>query len=352
MTFFNRNSVRSISRGGSLLLLLFYFNGCTSERDQHQWTGLTMGTTYQVKITHQPLAAKEVTAIKQKVDSTLVEVNRQMSTYDPQSEISKFNDFRDTVAFPVSKEFYTVVKKAIAVSRLSGQAFDITVGPLVDLWGFGKKGSRQSPPAEEEIRSLMDRIGIENLQTVDGNALKKKIPALNIDLSAIAKGYGVDAVAARLEEAGFENYMIEIGGEVRTRGLNDSGEAWKIGIDSPGLSSLPGEDIRMILALQDVAVATSGDYRNYFEYDGKIFSHTIDPSTGKPVDHDLASTTVVAKNCMEADALATALMVMGKDKGLTFIESIKGVEALFITRRGKDRFDVFQSSGFKQYVFK
>jgi len=188
MTFFNRNSVRSISAGGSLLLLLFYFNGCISDADQHQWTGLTMGTTYQVKITHHRLAAREVTAVKQKVDSTLVEVNRQMSTYDPQSEISQFNDFRDTIAFPVSREFNTVVKKAIDVSHLSGQAFDITVGPLVDLWGFGKKGPRQSPPAEEEIRALMDRIGIENLQTVDGNALKKKIPALNIDLSAIAKG--------------------------------------------------------------------------------------------------------------------------------------------------------------------
>ena len=352
MMFFNLNFLKRLLKGGGLLLLLFYFSACISDGNQQQWTGLTMGTTYQVKITHQPLSEKEVTAIKQKVDSTLVDVNRQMSTYDPQSEISRFNDFRDTVAFPVSREFNMVVKEAIAVSRLSGQTFDITVGPLVDLWGFGKKGSRQSPPAEEEIRALMDRIGIENLSTVDGNALKKKIPGLNIDLSAIAKGYGVDAVAAMLEKAGCENYMVEIGGEVRTRGLNDSGEAWKIGIDSPGLSSLPGEDIRMILALQDVAVATSGDYRNYFEYDGKIFSHTIDPATGRPVVHDLASTTVVAKNCMKADALATALMVMGKDKGLTFIESVKDVEALFITRRGKDHFDVFQSSGFKQYVFK
>jgi thiamine biosynthesis lipoprotein len=350
MMFFNQNLRQIVTLRSSLWLLLFYFTGCLQDSIQLQWSGQTMGTSYQIKLTHQHLTQSQIDELKQKVDATLIEVNRQMSTYDPQSEISRFNDFLDTVAFPVSEEFAMVVQTAIDISWKSGKTFDITVGPLVNLWGFGKKSSRFSPPGNTEIKSLMDRIGIENLRTVGGNSLKKKIPLLNIDLNAIAPGYGVDAVAAQLEKAGLSNFMVEIGGEVIARGLNASDEAWKIGIDSPGLASLPGEDIRVILALQDMAVATSGDYRNYFEFKGQIYSHTIDPSTGKPVTHDLASATVVTKNCMEADAYATALMVMGKEKGMAFIETVKETEALFITRRGKNSYDVFQSSGFKKYV--
>ena len=146
--------------------------------------------------------------------------------------------------------------------------------------------------------------------------------------------------------------MVEIGGEVVAKGYNARGELWRIGIDSPGLANLPGQDIRTILALKDVAVATSGDYRNFFEYEGKIYSHTINPNTGKPVTHDLASATVIAKDCMTADALATAIMVMGKDEGMKFIEKIENAEALLITRREIDSYSSFQSSGFAQFIYR
>jgi len=275
-------------------LLLFYLTSCGKSDNQYGWTGSTMGTTYQVKITHIVLAENEIYQLKNQVDSVLVEVNRQMSTYDPQSEISRFNEYEDTLSFPVSPEFAGVVSKAIEISKISDNAFDITVANLVNLWGFGKRGKRIVPPLEEDIFAELKNVGNRNIKAVNGKALKKLKAEVEIDLSAIAKGYGVDVVAHLLESRKILNFMVEVGGEIMARGNNASGGPWKIGIDSPGLANLPGQDIRSILALKDVAVATSGDYRNYFEYNGHIYSHTIDPKTGRPVTHDLASATIIA----------------------------------------------------------
>ena len=334
-----------------MLLLLYLMSGGNGE-NQYGWSGITMGTTYQVKITRILLTENEISHLRSQVDLALIEVNRQMSTYDPQSEISRFNDYKDTLSFPVSSEFAGVVSRAIEVSKLSDNLFDITVANLVNLWGFGKKGKRIVPPSEEDISANLKNVGIKFIKSVNGKALKKSNPLVRIDLSAIAKGYGVDVVARILEAGGILNYMVEIGGEVMAKGINAHSELWKIGIDSPGLASLPGQDIRTILALKDVAVATSGDYRNYFEYEGKIYSHTINPNTGKPVTHDLASATVIARDCMTADALATAIMVMGKDEGMIFIEKIRDAEVLMITRRSVDSFSTFQSSGFSQFIYR
>jgi len=275
-----------------------------------------------------------------------------MSTYDPGSDISRFNNYEDTTAFEVSTAFINVIEEALQVYQTSGEAFDITVAPLVNLWGFGTKGHRVSPPTQEEISSVLKNVGSRYLVIKGENLIKKKIPALQLDLSAIAKGYGVDVVSRVLRDEGFENFMVEIGGEVCTRGNKAGGEFWKIGIDAPNLHSLPGQNIQAILELKDIAVATSGDYRNYFEYNGKIYSHTINPHTGFPVTHNLASVTVVAQNCMEADALATALMVMGWEKGIDYIEKIKNAEAFFIIRKDKESYETFQSSGFKKYLQK
>ncbi len=310
-----------------------------------------MGTTYQIKIAHTSLSQQDVSGLKVKIDSVLAEVNCQMSTYDPESEISRFNQFQDTTAFNVSTHFVTVVQKALVVWKDSGYAFDITVEPLVNLWGFGRKGQRFIPPADNEIQSTLEIVGARKLTTVKGEALKKQIPDLQIDLSAIAKGYGADIVAQMLTDEGFDHYLIEIGGEVVARGLNMKGDLWKIGIDSPGLSSIPGQNLKAVLVLDNAAIATSGDYRNYFEYDNKIYSHTIDPQTGKPVTHNLASATVVTNDCMSADALATALLVLGKEKGLSFIEEINQAEAFMIVRKEKGEFETFQSSGFSKYIY-
>jgi thiamine biosynthesis lipoprotein len=250
----------------------------------------------------------------------------------------------------VSAEFFSVVKEALKVYESSGKAFDITVAPLVNLWGFGSEGHRVTPPKSSEISSVLKNIGSMYLKTEGDHLLIKKIPALQLDLSAIAKGYGVDVVTRIFLQERLENFMIEIGGEVYTHGNKAGGEYWKIGIDAPNLHSLPGQNIQAILLLKNVAVATSGDYRNFFEYNGKIYSHTINPQTGFPVTHNLASVTIVAQNCMEADALATAIMVMGWEKGLDYIEKIENVEALFIIRKDKESFETFQSSGFSRYL--
>jgi thiamine biosynthesis lipoprotein len=311
-----------------------------------------MGTVFQVKITHTKLSQDDIHQLKLNIDSALVEINRQMSTYDPVSEISRFNDLQDTIAFKVSPEFVSVIEKALDISEKSGYAFDVTIAPLVNLWGFGEKGRRIIPPYDEEISANLKNIGAKNLSTVGKHSLKKRIPSLRIDLGAIAKGYGVDVVTQILHRSGLNNFMVEIGGEVSARGLNKMKELWKIGIDVPRFANLPGQEIEAILALKDNSVATSGDYRNYFEYENKIYSHTIDPKTGRPVTNNMASATVVAKSCMEADALATAIMVLGKEKGLAFIESIDIAEAFIIVRTSKDTYQTFQSSGFSKYIDK
>jgi len=334
----------------SLALLLFYFLGCDTPEQLSGWSGMTMGTTYQVKIAQISISENRLQNIRAKVDSALIEVNRQMSTYDPGSEISRFNKLKDTTKFDVSRQFITVVKQALMVYGSSEAAFDITVAPLVNLWGFGINRQRIAPPTKKEISSVLKSIGSRHLVVKGENGLKKNVPNLQLDLSAIAKGYGVDVVSRILNHGQFNNFMVEIGGEVYAQGEKTGGNLWKIGIDAPSLASLPGQNIQAILSLKDVAVATSGDYRNYFEYDGKIYSHTIDPVTGYPVTHNLASATVIAKNCMKADALATALMVMGKEKGILYIESIKNAEALFIIRKDKESYETFQSSGFERYL--
>jgi len=333
-------------------LLLFCYLSCVPSPDvpQYTWHGRTMGTTYMVKVTHTKLNANELAEIKNKVEEALIEVNRQMSPYDPQSEISKFNSSKDTTSFRVSLQFVRVVQTALEVYRASEGAFDITVAPLVDLWGFGSKGITKEIPSETEIDSALKNVGSMNLQVIDHVHIKKKIPDLHLDLSAIAKGYGVDVAANILEASGLSNYMVEIGGEVVARGLNAKKEAWKIGIDKPKYNLLPGQELQGILALHDVAVATSGDYRNFFEIAGKKYSHTIDPKTGRPVIHNLASTTIIAQQCMYADALATAVMVMGKEKGIKWIENMPGVEALLIIRHDGDRFESLSTSGFSKYL--
>lgn len=309
-----------------------------------------MGTTYQVKITHVTLSEDNIQHLRSRVDSALVEVNRQMSPYDPASEISQFNNFHETSGFVVSPEFAGVVSKAINISRISGGAFDVTIGPLVDLWGFGKRGQRITPPSDGEINKKLEITGIDNLSVIEGSMLKKNISDLQIDLSAIAKGFGVDVVTEILESEGYDNYMVEIGGEVYARGLNAQKSEWKIGIDTPQLASLPGQNIKAILLLKGVAVATSGDYRNYFEYEEKLFSHMINPFTGRPVTHNLASVTVIAQNCADADAYATALLVMGVEKGLELIDRIEGIETYMIVRENSDNYKIFQSKGFNKYL--
>jgi thiamine biosynthesis lipoprotein len=289
-------------------------------------SGNTMGTQFNVKLATSDVDAAD---LQQDIEASLAHVERMMSTYMPDSEISRFNQNATTDWFKVSHEFCFSVDEALALSTLTDGSFDITVGPLVNLWGFGPGDIIQEPPADEKISAVMASVGYEHLQADCARpALKKDIAGLFLDMSAFGKGFAVDRVADRLEDAGFHDYLVEIGGELRLAGHNASGEKWAIGIEVPLVDQ---RRPHTVVHLTDTAVATSGDYRNYFEVDGERFSHTIDTRTGRPVTHSLASVTVIDDSAYRADALATALLVMGPDKGME-LAAREDLAVLFLLR--------------------
>jgi thiamine biosynthesis lipoprotein len=276
-------------------------------------SGATMGTEYNVRVVG-PAGGLNLAAIKQRVDRRLAAINKQMSTYQPDSEISRFNQYAGDDWFAVSAETAQVVAAGLEVSRSTHGAFDVTVGPLVNLWGFGPTGRRDVAPSEEAIAECRARVGFARLEVRHGPpALRKRRADLSVDLSAIAKGFGVDEVARLLEQQAIRSYMVEIGGEVRTRGRKPDGGRWRIGIERPVAET---REIQCVVELEDCGLATSGDYRNFFEQQGRRYSHEIDPGTGRPVEHGLVSVSVLAGDCMTADAWATALLVLGPDAAL------------------------------------
>lgn len=307
-----------------------------------------MGTSYSVKIVYPNNMSQIPNSRTGKaVDSLLVLINNVMSVHDPESEISRFNDFRSTDWFAVSAELLFVVEKSLQVSEESEGAFDITVSPLIDLWGFGKTGIRQTIPPAETIEKYSQLVGYQYLETrKEPPALRKHIPQLQCNLSAIAKGYGVDRIAAWLDEQEFVNYMVEIGGEITSRGINLQGDPWRIGISEPDEMG----QIHRVVELWDKAIATSGDYRNYFEKDGVRYSHTLDPRTGWPITHKLASVTVIDSSCMMADSYATTIDVLGPEKGYEFARK-KSLPVYMLIRK-KDGFATEMTSPFSTTYLK
>lgn len=291
-------------------------------------TGSTMGTTWSVKWTGDP--ASPADDLHSRIQSRLADINRLMSTYDPESELSRFNRSETTDWFPVSAETALVVARALEIAELSGGAFDPTVGPLVNLWSFGPDRRTFAPPADEDLQQAQTAVGYQRVSVRNTPpALRRSDPQIQLDLSAIAKGFGVDALSALLDEAGVTNYLVEIGGEVRARGINED-HPWRLGIERPAELR---EGLAATVELEHGALATSGDYRNYFVKDGERFSHTIDPATGRPVTHTLASVSVLADDCMTADGWATALLVLGPQKGLEFANQ-QQLAAYFLIRDG------------------
>lgn len=306
--------------------------------------GATMGTTYTVKMVELP-SGLEPDSIRAEIDVILEKINRQMSTYLQDSELSEFNRRRVTDWIDVSQQLVDVLHQAQQISVLTEGAFDVTVGPLVNLWGFGPAPGDDQPPSDQAIRQAMDRVGYARLQVRSSPpAIKKHRADLYVDLSAIAKGYAADVIAENLLARGVDHYMVEIGGEVRARGRNARGTLWRIAIEKP--SSGP-RSVHTVIELNDLGMATSGDYRNYFETEGRRYSHTIDPRSGRPVTHELASVTVAHPSTMQADALATALMVLGADAGYRFAEEHE-LAAFFIVK-GEDGFYDKASTAFRQY---
>lgn len=314
-----------------------------------EFRGRTMGTTYMVKV----FGADEVDddTLRVKIDAELRSVNDQMSTYLKSSEITAFNQSASTEWFSVSPEFANVVRSAIEISRLTDGAFDITVGPLINAWSFGAAERTKQVPSESKIESLLKQIGYEKLSVrVDPPALKKSDPGLRIDLSAIAKGHGVDRVVGLLNKLGVQDVFVEVGGEVRTTGAKPEG-AWRVGIQLPDARS----NMVMIAhamkadAPAGSAMATSGDYRNFFEVNGKRYSHTIDPRNGKPVEHELASVSVVANSCMEADGWATALNVVGPQRGLELAVENE-LSVLLVSRTTAENYEMNGTGILAQYA--
>ncbi len=301
-------------------------------------TGSTMGTTFSVKIVRNNFlllgnVKKKLNELEQGINSILEDVNNKMSTYRKDSEISRFNSYGKNDWFTISNDTVFVISASLDVSRKTMGKFDITVGPLVNIWGFGKDFSKREIPEKTVIEKLKKKIGYKFLDVrYNPPALKKKLKGLYCDLSAIAKGFGVDRVAEFLDSKGFLNYLVEIGGEIRVRGVNGAGATWSVGIKSPKVR--PG--LSRVIHISDCSMATSGDYMNYFEKNGKRYSHTIDPDTGYPVIHDLVSVTVIHRSCMMADAYATAIDVLGPKKGLKF--ALKEKIPVFMIRHSGNKF--------------
>jgi thiamine biosynthesis lipoprotein len=303
------------------------------------WAQPTMGTICHITVSGS-IRKAELQTLRGQIDAALLNVNDQMSTWQPDSEISLFNAFHSEVLFPVSPEFSRVIRRALEISSLTDGAFDPTVKPLVDYWGFG------SGEAESSLDAVRETVGWQKV-IVSESGLNKRNDALQLDLSAIAKGYGVDRVAEVIQASGRIDYMVEIGGEVVTSGTNPTGSPWRIGVESPDPEQAFGASIFQVLELSGHALATSGDYRNFRERDdGSRYSHLIDPRTGHPAKTDIAAVSVLASNCMDADAVATALFVMGSEKGIPWVEDRPGFEALFILHAEDGAFRSVATGGF------
>lgn len=311
-----------------LLIIIGLLTACGPQLPPvREITGQTMGTSYSIKI----ISASELDtkALKSDIDYRLDGINRIMSTYDPDSILSRFNSHQGTDWYRVPYSLAYVVNAARQISEATDGAFDITVGPLVNLWGFGPQGPTTSQPPAEALAAARERVGYRKLSVrLDPPALRKSAPELSADLSAIAKGYAVDQIAALLETRDIDRYLVEIGGEVRARGHNAEDKPWQLGIEKP---STNGRSVQQVVPIKRASIATSGDYRNFFEADGQRFSHTIDPASGRPVAHRLASVSVLAPDCMMADGWATALMALGPKRGFELAERLD-VAAFFIVR--------------------
>ena len=307
-----------------------------------------MGTSYTLRFyASDELSETQTLELFKQVEEELALVNRQMSTYDPESELSRFNAQGKSEWFEVSGDLANVVGLANEVSTKTSGAFDVTVGPLVDLWGFGPDGRPEQVPDAKSVKSALKLVGYEAVESRSSpGGLKKEDPKTRVDLSAIAKGHGVDRVCDLFEAAGIESYFVEIGGEVRTKGGKPDGEPWRVGIQNPTVEQVDAP--LRILELEDLALATSGNYRNFYFRDGKFFSHTIDPGTGFPVKHRIVSASVVAEECALADAVATAMMTLGFERGLEVAE--KENWAVFLVTLGQDgQMVLAASSEFKKH---
>ncbi|MHB8121635.1 MAG: FAD:protein FMN transferase [Desulfuromonadaceae bacterium] len=331
MTGVSRRYLPVVLLAAGCLLLLLWFTRPGDSVSTVRLEGKTMGTTWSALLGKRPAGIDPV-SLQRQLQQQLDRINALMSTYDSASEVSRFNDSSSSDWFSVSAETAEVVELAQEISRLSDGAFDVTVGPLVDLWGFGPRPRSDRRPADSTVEAVRRQVGYRHLHVRNSPAgLRKDIPGLRIDLSAIAKGYAVDKLAETLSEQGVNNMVVEIGGEMRIKGRHPEGRSWQIAIEKPETGQ---RSVKRVLSLADTGLATSGNYRNFFVEDGQRYGHTIDPATGRPVRHRLASVTVLAPASARADALATALMALGDVRAQEFCRREK-IAAYLLIHQGE-----------------
>ena len=313
-----------------LLLLLAALAACGDQRlPQLELGGSALGTTFKVAIV-EPAVDLDTATLETGIAAALTRVDKLASTWRSDSELSRFNAANSTDWMEVSADFCSALADALEISRDTGGAFDVTVGPLVNLWGFGPDGTVAQPPSDSDIEHALQRVGFDKVHTdCERSVARKDDAAVYVDLSGWAKGLAVDVVAGVLDDRQVDNYLVEIGGELRVSGHNSERRKWAVAIEAPSTSQrVP----RAIVRVTDTSVATSGDYRNYFTYGDRRYSHTIDPRTGRPVTHDLAAVTVIHAVNAYADAMATALLVLGPENGPSLARDL-GIAAYFLVRR-------------------
>jgi len=328
-----------------LLFLALFILSCSGNKNEKiQIQGKIFGTYYRV-LTYGETS--KVESLREEIDQYLSHLNMIYSTYDPNSELSKLNKYREENSIGVSALLYDVIKVSQSIYKQTQGYFDITVGPIVNAWGFGPNGV-QKKPTDKEIEKLSAFVGFDKLKVLKNQEVLKTNSNIYIDLSAIAKGYAVDMLALYLQEKGYKNLLVEIGGEIRTIGKKLNGSGFKVGIEKPELNQTG--KIVSIVELSDMSMATSGSYRNFKKYQDKVFSHTIDPITKKPALNNVISVTVIHEECALADAYATAFMAMGAKKSLEFANNNK--LGIYILMKNGEKVDILQSNYFPENMKK
>ena len=309
--------------------------------DYRKIEGTAQGTTYTITFD-----ANEKRFVKSDADSIFRIMDQSMSLWDSTSIISKFN--KSLSSQIIDEHFKNVLQKSYKIYQQSNGAFDPSIGPLIKSWGFIRKNDLPLP-TDQTIDSLKQLIGLDKVSLAE-NKVVKKIAAIQLDFNGIAQGYTVDVIANHLEKLGIQNYLVEVGGEVRAKGKNKEGESWKIGIEKPTQNETEEQnELQLVVAVNNMSLTTSGNYRNFIQKDGKYLSHIVDPKTGKPVENTIVSVSVLAPTCMEADAWDTAFMVLGKEKSLEVAKKL-GLEFQMVSVGKNNDFEVFQTEGFKKMI--
>lgn len=329
---------------------VFFLPGCSNDVEPLRFSGPTMGTTYNVAIVPDDTAGQcSKDRLAKEIDASLVDTNQHMSHYIADSELSQLSRAPINEALELSAQMFELLSLSEGIYQASDGSFDITLGPLVNLWGFGPKSSvgQDSVPSDSEINAALALIGADSLLIDQNKRQLTRTKAVRLNFSAVAKGYGADRIAKVLDNCKVANYLVEVGGEMMLKGNSHRGSPWKIAVEKPS-TSLAAQSVQRIIGVTDRGVATSGDYRNYFENNGVRYSHTIDPRTGRPISHNLASVTVLANSSAEADAWATAISVMGPEHGMAAAEK-EGL-AIYMLVKTSSGFKERYSSAFESYI--